>query len=71
MMSLLEMLAPRFLVADSLKIPADLSSYRVVIVARYEAANPTTWNYLVSYLRSGGGVVLLFGTPRFLCGWNY
>ncbi len=61
-------LSREFLVVESLEIPADLTGYEVVIVARYEAANPTTADYLRKYLESGGGVIVLFGTPFFFAG---
>ena len=52
--------------SDIIPDPVTLSSYDVVLVNSYDACNASTASYLEQYLGSGGGVVLISGTPLFL-----
>ncbi|MCR4440414.1 MAG: cohesin domain-containing protein [bacterium] len=52
-------------------IPSDLSSYILVICEDYGACNTTTADYIKNYVASGGGAILMGGTPCVFCGGGY
>ncbi|MCX7703467.1 MAG: hypothetical protein N2234_05145 [Planctomycetota bacterium] len=54
-----------FNVTISEEIPEKLVKYCVVIVERYPACYQKTAEYLKNYIKKGGGVVLLSGTPSY------
>jgi hypothetical protein len=60
-------------VARLTQIPTltELSTYRVVLVASYQASNPSAAERLRQYVENGGGVVMLAGVPYFLSGSIY
>jgi len=47
---------------------SQLKTYRVVLFARYQAANPSTAELIRQYVQDGGGLVMLAGVPYFLSG---
>lgn len=57
-----------YLVTDSYYIPAEMSIYDVVYITNYRACYQETANYVKNYLKSGGGVVLVSGSP---CYFSY
>jgi len=57
-----------YLITDSYYIPAEMSIYGVVYISNYRACYQETANYVKNYLKSGGGVILVGGSP---CYFSY
>jgi len=58
-------------ITTSATIPADLSPYNLVICREYSACTPTTAPYIGSFVQSGGGAILMGGTPSTFGGGGY
>lgn len=52
-----------FLIDVSDSIPADMSSYDLVVVSSYDACWQTTADYMKEYIGNGGGAVIVSGCP--------
>ncbi|MFO7891694.1 MAG: FlgD immunoglobulin-like domain containing protein [bacterium] len=61
----------KFNVTTSTTIPANLSSYDLVICREYSACTPSTASYISNYVKNGGGAILMGGTPSTFCGGGY
>ncbi len=61
----------KFNVTTSNRIPSDLSSYNLVICREYSACTPTTAAYVGNFVKSGGGAILMGGTPSSFGGGGY
>jgi len=49
-------------------VPGDLSSYTLLIISKDEACNPGIANSIKTFIQTGGGAIIMSGTPRFLAG---
>ncbi len=61
----------QFHVSTSNSIPADLTSYDLVICREYSACTPTTATYVGNFVKNGGGAILMRGTPSTFGGGGY